>query len=1017
MNDKSHKHAHQVQSETLSLIKKQFFKTKLCPFQKNKNYCLNESNCHYAHSIDELKPMPDLRNTKLCDYVKKKMPCRNINCKFAHDIDTLKPSVHLATYKSTICSFWGKGKCFNGSKCRFAHGTEDIKTNENIDMIECSNYNKKNKNKIKSNITDLKQGTASTYSFNTCDYSINASSENTNVSSSYDKDTDIFMLKSSITNNEKTKRKNKSNNFHSNNEVLAQDTNENLRQEITDANIQFCASRNRNSIKEVINKIENIALSTFIENNDKYTKVIKYLLNENNLLKESIKKEKVNTIVEEEHSQKMRMKHNDVISGDMKMEGTKPDSMNNDRSYANRNFTNRHCTNQNSTNRNCINQNSNETHFGYTSTMVAEEKNSKCKMNSDDLSKYVLPEVVSNNFLFTNEKRNPNYIMSNLDDEMKADDNLNNIIKTIDDILISQNVESFPSVNDTYSPYEYKDAFAVKNNSDMVNREYENLLSNLKSFESVRNAYPNVNSENIVDNSKQLICDIIEQDVSDQAFEKSILNYEPQGRKKKNCYEEKFVGPVSRLIPYGISFNGSMENGSMNNGSMDNGSMDNGSMINAKKSVRSTSFTTHLQELDELGPFKDFSPFALHHKEFPNQDLTLNQKQKTTQMQKMNKDELSRNIDIDTWKNEMILLRDDKKTRAIDNHDSVGDLSNLNYMKSNGSNDDVRGIVDNGFSTNTHSVNGFSTNTHSVNGFSTNAHSMNGFSTNVHSRNGFSTNAHSMNGFSTNGFITKAFPINDNFGGVGEANKRRSCGKNQIPPHLSNSKNKNSSYMNSSNMVNSNLMQKKLRDSTTMVKEKNAKLNLREFPDLNDNGMNMDKSSPFINDKYDILKKIKCLISNELLYNEINNTHSSMKNINYINSLNENNYLLKKNIQLNDSVHSTSNCNTSIPDIHNLTFLNNNNIENNNNSWFDKVNNGHNVGTRNADLNDENSCVLLNMDFSNYKKEGNNENDIWNSSSNLNEFVYPMISHGWMNEKKNDDFFTISKSVNMSSLN
>lgn len=130
MMKKNNKNSSQGQSETLFLIKKQFFKTKMCPFQKNKNYCLNESSCHYAHSIEELKPMPDLRNTKLCDFVKKKIPCRDINCTFAHDIDTLKPSVHLATYKSTICSFWGKGKCFNGNKCRFAHGNEDIKMND-----------------------------------------------------------------------------------------------------------------------------------------------------------------------------------------------------------------------------------------------------------------------------------------------------------------------------------------------------------------------------------------------------------------------------------------------------------------------------------------------------------------------------------------------------------------------------------------------------------------------------------------------------------------------------------------------------------------------------------------------------------------------------------------------------------------------------------------------------------------------------------------------------------------------
>lgn len=92
------------------------------------NKCLNRDNCRYAHSKEELKPLPDLANTKLCKSVKKNVICTDPNCKYAHHVEQLQPSTDLSTYKITICHYWKKNKCMNQDKCRFAHGTKEIRS-------------------------------------------------------------------------------------------------------------------------------------------------------------------------------------------------------------------------------------------------------------------------------------------------------------------------------------------------------------------------------------------------------------------------------------------------------------------------------------------------------------------------------------------------------------------------------------------------------------------------------------------------------------------------------------------------------------------------------------------------------------------------------------------------------------------------------------------------------------------------------------------------------------------------
>lgn len=69
-------------------LKGQFRKTKLCGNHK-RNRCELGANCPFAHSQEELQPMPDLMKTKMCyNYFRRR--CNDPNCKFAHGSGQLR---------------------------------------------------------------------------------------------------------------------------------------------------------------------------------------------------------------------------------------------------------------------------------------------------------------------------------------------------------------------------------------------------------------------------------------------------------------------------------------------------------------------------------------------------------------------------------------------------------------------------------------------------------------------------------------------------------------------------------------------------------------------------------------------------------------------------------------------------------------------------------------------------------------------------------------------------------------
>ncbi|KAF7456413.1 putative zinc finger protein [Cryptosporidium felis] len=71
------------------LVRRQLYKTKMCAFY-NVGKCTRGNLCAFAHSVQELRPLPDLRFTRLCELTKRGDICRDVNCTFAHSLNDLR---------------------------------------------------------------------------------------------------------------------------------------------------------------------------------------------------------------------------------------------------------------------------------------------------------------------------------------------------------------------------------------------------------------------------------------------------------------------------------------------------------------------------------------------------------------------------------------------------------------------------------------------------------------------------------------------------------------------------------------------------------------------------------------------------------------------------------------------------------------------------------------------------------------------------------------------------------------
>lgn len=99
----------------------QVYKACWCVFH-TRGRCTRGRTCSFAHTADELRQLPDLRKTKLCN-VYFEGRCENNNaCCYAHGLQELKEFPG----KKGICKLYRGGKCSHGSKCKYAHSLEEL---------------------------------------------------------------------------------------------------------------------------------------------------------------------------------------------------------------------------------------------------------------------------------------------------------------------------------------------------------------------------------------------------------------------------------------------------------------------------------------------------------------------------------------------------------------------------------------------------------------------------------------------------------------------------------------------------------------------------------------------------------------------------------------------------------------------------------------------------------------------------------------------------------------------------
>ncbi|SBS92705.1 zinc finger protein, putative [Plasmodium ovale curtisi] len=517
---------------------------------------------------------------------------------------------------------------------------------ENMNVLE---NNKHNQKKNKDSISDVTKGTDSTYSFNTYDYSVNCSLETTNVSSSFDKSRELFALKENNLNENKLGG-DKLNMFDSNKEILG-NMNENTDLNISKMDYPFGENTSNGSIgssdniKNVINKIENMALSTFIENNDKYTKVIKYLMNENNILKESIKKEQKHIMGEENNTAQIQKQ---IYKSNISRANAKDNE-------------------------------DNTTIIGGKSN-----NNSNSIFIEDGLKKYLYFDEPSGNTQFSSENKDVNSGVFNSEDFIKSDDNFTNIMKTIDDLLISQNVGSFSSVKNNCNSLEPKDIFLIKNSNNVnTSVECENIPCNLRLFDTEKNVYPNFSASNMIDSNKGLIRAVNEKgEMVEKPFEENIENIintcqEETEKIKEKTKESYYNGHIpyaqckntSRPIEItdgDFSYLNSSNSGSNNYCSISSNSQNYSSSYNYRNNPDYNNYYNYrnspdynsspnysnnnirINEIDETPHwFKGFSQTEIQNNE------SRNVKQNKLHTKKMKNEEFGKNTNVEYWKDKL----------------------------------------------------------------------------------------------------------------------------------------------------------------------------------------------------------------------------------------------------------------------------------------------------------------------------------------------------------------------------
>lgn len=101
--------------------------TQFCARFISKGYC-NKKDCTFAHSEEELQPLPDLTRTKWCRLVFHGLVCHDEHCPYAHAKEQLRSNAQdLISYKTSYCKYYLGGNCLSGINCRFAHSPFELR--------------------------------------------------------------------------------------------------------------------------------------------------------------------------------------------------------------------------------------------------------------------------------------------------------------------------------------------------------------------------------------------------------------------------------------------------------------------------------------------------------------------------------------------------------------------------------------------------------------------------------------------------------------------------------------------------------------------------------------------------------------------------------------------------------------------------------------------------------------------------------------------------------------------------
>ncbi|OEH79774.1 zinc finger ccch domain-containing related [Cyclospora cayetanensis] len=82
-------------SSAACLLRPHFVKTKMCPYVQRGFVCSRGSRCLFAHSREDLRPLPDLRQTRMCPQKKQNGECTDPTCPYAHAVEELKHTLPL----------------------------------------------------------------------------------------------------------------------------------------------------------------------------------------------------------------------------------------------------------------------------------------------------------------------------------------------------------------------------------------------------------------------------------------------------------------------------------------------------------------------------------------------------------------------------------------------------------------------------------------------------------------------------------------------------------------------------------------------------------------------------------------------------------------------------------------------------------------------------------------------------------------------------------------------------------